>query len=63
MKVGRYVVDKCIGCNRVDNSICTTYPNPGAWFRNGKHCPLASHIKANSSAPKGKVRVDQQKHR
>lgn len=61
MKAERYIIDKCVGCNKVDNSLCKAYPNPSAWFRNGKRCPLASHIKTGVSSPKGKVRVGQQK--
>lgn len=58
----RYIVEQCVGCDRVDEGLCNTYPNPGAWFRHpGQYCPLASHIKPTSSAPKGKVRVGQQK--
>lgn len=63
MKAKRYITDQCMGCSHVDNSICDAYTNPSAWFRNGKHCPLASHINTNLSAPKGKIRVGQQKGR
>ena len=60
----RYIVEQCIGCNRVTESLCSVYPNPGAWFRHpGKYCPMASHIHSTSSAPKGKVRVGQQKQK
>lgn len=59
----RYIVEQCIGCDRVKEGLCNTYENPGAWFRNGKHCPLASHIKRTSSAPIGKKRVGQQKQK
>lgn len=57
-----HVVEECEGCNKVTGDYCEAYYNPGVWFRNGGHCPLASHIKTTSSAPKGKVRVGQQKH-
>lgn len=63
MKAYRFITDKCIGCDHVDNSICNAYINPSAWFRNGKRCPLASHLNTNLSAPKGKIRVGQQKQR
>ena len=63
MKAYRYIVEQCVGCNKVDNSLCQAYENPGAWFRNGKHCPLASHIHSASSAPTSKKRVGQQKQK
>ncbi len=62
-KVDRYIVAGCVGCNRVDNSLCTAYLNPGAWFRFGKHCPLASHIKSPAQVAVGKKRVGQQKQK
>lgn len=63
MGMERYIVDKCVGCNKVSNSTCEAYINPSAWFRNGKHCPLASHIEISVSSPLGRVRVGQQKQK
>lgn len=59
----RYIVHECVGCNKVSSSICEAYPNPSAWFRNGKRCPLASHIETSVSPPLGKKRVGQQKQK
>lgn len=57
------IVAKCVGCDRVVGDFCKTYNYPASWFRNGKHCPLASHIKSEPFAPVGKTRVGQQKQR
>jgi len=57
------IVEQCNRCNKIVGGKCLAYINPGAWFRNGKHCPLASHIKTGSRKPGGKVRVGQQKQR
>lgn len=66
-KTDRYIIYKCIGCNKVSNGICEAYPNPSALWRNGKGCPLASHIGAAVDALKAKLvakeRVGQQKHK
>lgn len=60
----RYIVHECIGCDKVSNGLCETYINPSAWFRNGRHCPLASHIKhAVGTLKATRKRVGQQKHR
>jgi hypothetical protein len=63
MHAERYIVAQCVGCDRVSESLCTTYHNPGAWFRWGKHCPLASHIKSPAQVAAAKVRVGQQKQK
>jgi len=63
MNASRYIVDGCVGCERVDNSICNAYLNPGAWFRNGKHCPMANHIKSPDAVAAEKKRVGQQKQK
>ena len=56
-------VEQCKGCGQEIDGKCPAYINPSAWFRNGKHCPLATHIKTGSQKPRCKVRVGQQKQR
>lgn len=63
MGMERYITDKCVGCDKVSSSLCEAYSNPSAWFRNGKRCPLASHIETSVSSPLGKKRVGQQKQK
>ena len=60
----RFIISECIGCDRVNNDYtCNTYFNPAAWFRNGKRCPLASHIKTPEEVVAEKKRVGQQKQK
>jgi len=62
--VSRIVGPDCIGCGRINNDYtCNTYPFPAAWFRNGKRCPLASHIKTPEQVVAEKKRVGQQKQK
>ena len=38
------IIDKCIGCDKVDGKFCSAYLFPHIKWRIG-NCPLASHIK------------------
>lgn len=56
-------VAECDGCRHQQNKgTCDAYVNPGAWWRNGKSCPLATHLMIEATKDK-RVRVGQQKHR
>lgn len=62
--IDRYVGPECVGCERVSNDYtCNTYPFPVAWFRHGRHCPMASHIKSPDQVAAEKKRVGQQKQK
>jgi hypothetical protein len=62
--VDRIVGPECVGCERVKNDYtCNTYQFPSAWFRHGKHCPMASHIKSPEQVAAEKKRVGQQKQK
>lgn len=62
--VDRIVGPGCVGCERVNNDYtCSTYHSPNAWFRHGKHCPMASHIKTPEQVAAEKKRVGQQKQK
>lgn len=67
MGMERYIVYKCIGCNKVSSGVCAAYLNPSALWRNGKSCILASHIGPAVDALKAKLvardRIGQQKQR
>lgn len=64
LDLNEIIVPKCVGCNKVRNDYtCVAYLNPEAWFRNGKHCPLASHIKSPEQMAAEKKRVGQQKQK
>lgn len=59
------IVDKCVGCSRVDNGYCSVYVNPEAkWRVNGPDaiCPMASHVQKEVPEAE-KVRIGQQKQR
>jgi len=64
------VVEECAGCDNVVGDNCKVYNKPYIWWRHkdilggdkGYYCcPMATHVKRTSTAPKGKVRVGQQK--
>jgi len=62
--INRYVGPECIGCGRIKNDYtCNTYPFPEAWFRHGKHCPMANHIQTPAQIAAEKKRVGQQKQK
>ena len=59
------IIDKCEGCDRIENGYCTAYINPEAKWRVGGPdgiCPLASHVKREVEKV-GKVRLGQQKQK
>lgn len=57
------VIDKCVGCNRIDpmHNVCLTYPKPVNMWR-VQTCVLASHI-VREKRKEDKVRVGQQKQK
>jgi len=64
LNLDEVVVPQCVGCDRIkDDYTCNAYIKPEAWFRNGKHCPLASHIKTPTQVIAEKKRVGQQKQK
>lgn len=53
------IVEKCIGCNKIEGNFCKAYINPNARWRLG-NCALASHI-VEQVKDNVKKRVGQQK--
>lgn len=39
------VIEKCIGCSRIVDNFCSTYPDPVLKWAYGYQCPMATHIK------------------
>lgn len=56
------IVEKCNGCDRIDNGYCRAYINPSVKWRSGRQCPLASHM-STLIKEEGKHRVGQQKQK
>lgn len=55
------IIDKCIGCDKVENGFCISYLFPDKKWRLCD-CPLASHI-VKKIEDKTKTRVGQQKQK
>jgi hypothetical protein len=58
------IVEKCNGCNKIEDSYCKSYPRPSAMWRTSQVCPLASHVMYQD--PKfiaEKLRIGQQKQK
>lgn len=58
------VIDKCEGCEKIENGYCQVYIFPEAKWRVGD-CPMATHLKKKELSKKEqmKIRVGQQKQR
>jgi len=43
------IVESCAGCERVsvegEVTFCKAYVKPESWWRHGRYCPLATHVK------------------
>ena len=48
------IIDKCEGCQHVENGYCTSYLYPSAKWRAG-NCPMATHTKAETKKSASKV--------
>lgn len=57
----RYVHLECKGCDYVTDGRCMIYINPSMWFRHGRVCPCATHLKKAELTPLEKKRIGQQK--
>jgi len=55
------IIDKCIGCKRIENDYCKLYVIPEIKWRLGD-CPSATHIQKQTSLSE-KRRVGQQKQK
>lgn len=39
------IIDKCVGCNRIENEYCKAFIRPTVkWTAGSGECPLANHI-------------------
>jgi hypothetical protein len=58
------VIDKCEGCERVDNGYCSVYIYPAVKWRANNRCPMATHVELEESNKKSQIkkRAGQQKH-
>lgn len=52
------IIEKCVGCNKVENNFCKIFPFPDKKWRMSD-CPMASHIV--KEVVKEKQRIGQQK--
>lgn len=59
------IVKECVGCEKVnlETNKCTVYPKPAIWWRHGRICPMATHMKIEAKKTTEKVRVGQQKQK
>ena len=48
------IVEKCIGCVRVDGEVCSVYLSPAAKWRN-QNCPMATNLIPEKVKEKKKV--------
>ena len=58
------VTPECKGCkNILEDGTCYRYAQPPAWWRAGRKCPMATHLKKDIADPRKKERkrVGQQK--
>jgi len=55
------IIDKCVGCAKIENNYCQMYINPSIKWRLGV-CPGATHVKKKVT-DKQRKRVGQQKQR
>jgi hypothetical protein len=53
-------IDKCEGCNRIENNYCKAYNNPAEKWRTGE-CPLCTTIHKMEGRKQEKLRVGQKK--
>ncbi len=56
------IVDKCVGCENIEDDKCRIWASPAAKWRIGV-CPSATHVKAAVKETEQKVRVGQQKQK
>ncbi len=56
------IIEKCEGCEKIDNGYCVTYMRPEVKWSNNRICPVATHIETEAQKKK-KIRVGQQKHK
>jgi hypothetical protein len=56
------IIDKCVGCDRIDNGYCQAYIYPAVKWKDGRICPLATHVQIKYVEENGvKIRAGQQK--
>jgi hypothetical protein len=57
------VIEKCKGCEKVENNYCKTYIVPKNKWSVNKVCPVATHIETAEQKTKRRIRIGQQKHK